>query len=105
MQMEIVHKFSDSASAWRFMAQCAMAHAVAGYPSLGPAPYTVRTINVITAAQVRAVIANPRGDQSLIDACHDTLWASDAHGIITQRTESTDRVRAVIVARMDAGEL
>ena len=53
----------------------------------------------ITVSQVRAVLADARGDQSLIDACNVCLWHADARGNITAHLESVTRVRAVIVAR------
>jgi hypothetical protein len=103
-RMEIVHKFANSAMAWGFVNRCDDAGAMAGFPAVDGS-HTVRTLDVITSEQVRAVRADARGNQRLIDACNVALWEADRHGIITSRTESVDRVRAVIVARMDAGEL
>ena len=61
---------------------------------------------VVTRDQIVAVRDTARGDQSLVDACNVALWDVDVTGVLDGcHTASGDRVRSVIIARIDAGEL
>jgi hypothetical protein len=60
---------------------------------------------VCSRAEIEAV-RDTTSDQTLVDACNVALWSVDATGILSGcYTESTDRVRAAIVARIDSGEM
>lgn len=103
--MEIVHKFSSLDMAWGFLARCESSRAMVGFPSLGGAPYTVRTINVVTVEQAHAVRAMAGDDNGLVEACNAAVWEADAYGVMTSLTPSCERLRVAVVAMTEDGTL
>lgn len=60
---------------------------------------------ICTRSEIEAV-RHTTTDQTLADACGVALWNLDTAGILSGNyTESSDRVRAAIIARIDAGEM